>query len=278
MTKQVVSPRYILEEIVWHKQQEVAQMQQELPLTAVQNQLSAAPPVRDFLKALQENAHHPSLIAEVKKASPSRGIIRADFDPVAIAQSYQKGGAACLSVLSDEKFFQGSFNNLRLVRQQVTLPLLCKEFIIDPYQIYLARTAGADAVLLIAAILSDEELKSFLQIIHDLGMNALVEVHTLAELDRVLQLDNLRLVGINNRNLEDFTVNLDTTKQLLTQRQQQLQSFRITFVSESGIYTPADLSFVAEVGARAVLVGESLVKQNDVEQAVQILLGKTHQF
>ncbi|BAY16930.1 indole-3-glycerol phosphate synthase [Anabaenopsis circularis NIES-21] len=278
MTKQVVSPRHILEEIVWHKQQEVAQMQQELPLTAVQNQLSAAPPVRDFLKALQENSHHPSLIAEVKKASPSRGIIRADFDPVAIAQSYQKGGAACLSVLTDENFFQGSFNNLRLVRSQVTLPLLCKEFIIDPYQIYLARTAGADAVLLIAAILSDQELQSFLQIIHDLGMTALVEVHTLAELDRVLTLNNLRLVGINNRNLEDFTVDLKTTQQLLSQRQQQLQSFRITFVSESGIYTPADLSFVAEVGARAVLVGESLVKQHDVEQSVQILLGKTHQF
>ncbi|MBU7583848.1 MAG: indole-3-glycerol phosphate synthase TrpC [Nostoc sp. TH1S01] len=278
MTKQVDAPRHILEEIVWHKQQEVAQMQQEVSLTAVKNQLSAAPPVRDFLQALQENAHHPSLIAEVKKASPSRGIIRADFDPVAIAQSYQNGGAACLSVLTDEKFFQGSFNNLRLVRSQVSLPLLCKEFIIDPYQIYLARTAGADAVLLIAAILSDRELQNFLHLIHDLGMTALVEVHTLAELDRVLQLDNLHLVGINNRNLEDFTVDLNTTRQLLSQRQQQIQNLNLTVVSESGIYTPADLSFIAEVGARAVLVGESLVKQNDVENAVHILLGKNQQF
>ncbi|BAY39438.1 indole-3-glycerol phosphate synthase [Nostoc sp. NIES-2111] len=272
MTNQIAPPRHILDEIVLHKRQEVAQLQQEVSLTALQQQLETAPAVRDFLKALQENSHKPSLIAEVKKASPSRGIIRADFDPVAIAKSYEKGGAACLSVLTDEKFFQGGFNNLRLVRQQVSLPLLCKEFIIDPYQIYLARTAGADAVLLIAAILSDEELQNFLQLIHDLGMNALIEVHTLAELDRVLKLQDLRLLGINNRNLEDFTVDLKITQQLLSQRQQQIQNLDITIVSESGIYTPADLLFVAEVGARSVLVGESLVKQTDVEQATRSLL------
>ncbi|RCJ21845.1 indole-3-glycerol phosphate synthase [Nostoc minutum NIES-26] len=266
------SIRHILDEIVWHKKQEVAQMQKELPLAFLHNQLTTAPTVRNFLTALQENPSQPSLIAEVKKASPSRGIIREDFDPVAIAQAYERGGAACLSVLTDQKFFQGSFANLRAVRSHVALPLLCKEFIIDPYQIYVARTAGADAVLLIAAILSDEELQDFLQVIHDLGMNALVEVHTLAELDRVLKLDNLRLVGINNRNLENFTVDLETTQQLLAQRQQQLQSLGITVVSESGLYTPADLSLVAEAGVRAVLVGESLVKQSDVEQAVRSLL------
>ncbi|MFN6569995.1 indole-3-glycerol phosphate synthase TrpC [Dendronalium sp. ChiSLP03b] len=266
------SIRHILDEIVWHKKQEVAQMQKELPLAFLHNQLTTAPTVRNFLTALQENPSQPSLIAEVKKASPSRGIIREDFDPVAIAQAYERGGAACLSVLTDQKFFQGSFANLRAVRSHVALPLLCKEFIIDPYQIYVARVAGADAVLLIAAILSDEELQDFLQVIHDLGMNALVEVHTLAELDRVLKLDNLRLVGINNRNLENFTVDLETTQQLLAQRQQQLQSLGITVVSESGLYTPADLSLVAEAGVRAVLVGESLVKQSDVEQAVRSLL------
>ncbi|QSJ14675.1 indole-3-glycerol phosphate synthase TrpC [Nostoc sp. UHCC 0702] len=271
MTQQV-APRHILEEIVWYKWQEVAQMQQELPLAALQNQLTAAPPVRNFLTALQQNPSQPSLIAEVKKASPSRGIIRADFDPVAIAQAYDRGGAASLSILTDHKFFQGSFDNLGRVRSHLTLPLLCKEFIIDPYQIYLARTAGADAVLLIAAILSDQKLQEFLQLIHQLGMNALVEVHTLAELDRVLNLNDLRLVGINNRNLEDFTVDLAITQQLLAQRQQQLQSLGITVVSESGLYTPADLSFVAQAGARAVLVGESLVKQNDIEQAVRNLL------
>lgn len=272
MTNQVAPPRHILEEIVLHKRQEVAQMQQELPLASLRQQLNSAPTVRNFLNALQENPNQPSLIAEVKKASPSRGIIRADFDAVAVAQAYERGGAACLSVLTDQKFFQGSFDNLRRVRSQVALPLLCKEFIIDRYQIYLARTAGADAVLLIAAILSDQELQAFLQLIHDLGMNALVEVHTLAELDRVLKLDNLSLVGINNRNLEDFTLDLKTTQQLLAQRQQQLQSLDITVVSESGLYTPADLSLVAEAGARAVLIGESLVKQSDVEQAVRSLL------
>ncbi|RCJ35639.1 indole-3-glycerol phosphate synthase [Nostoc punctiforme NIES-2108] len=272
MTIQVATSRHILEEIVSHKRQEVAQMQQELPLPSLRQQLNTAPTVRNFLTALQENPNQPSLIAEVKKASPSRGIIRADFDPIAIAQAYERGGAACLSVLTDEKFFQGGFDNLRRVRQQVALPLLCKEFIIDRYQIYLARTAGADAVLLIAAILSDRELQDFLRVIHDLGMIALVEVHTLAELDRVLKLDNLSLVGINNRNLEDFTLDLGTTQQLLAERQQQLQSLDITVVSESGLYTPADLSLVAEAGARAVLIGESLVKQRDVEQAVREIL------
>ncbi len=272
MTNPVALSRHILEDIVLHKKQEVAQMQQELPLASLQQQLNAAPTVRNFLTALQENPSQPSLIAEVKKASPSRGIIRADFDPVAIAQAYERGGAACLSVLTDQKFFQGSFDNLRRVRSHVALPLLCKEFIINPYQIYLARTAGADAVLLIAAILSDQELQDFLRLIHDLGMNALVEVHTLAELDRVLQLDDLRLVGINNRNLEDFTLDLGTTQQLLARRQPDLQSLDITVVSESGLYTPADLSLVAEAGARAVLIGESLVKQSDIEQAVRSLL------
>ncbi|MBP5973550.1 indole-3-glycerol phosphate synthase TrpC [Brasilonema sp. CT11] len=267
-----VRPRHILEEIVWYKNQEVAQMRQELPLATLQQQLNAAPNVRDFLTALKQNPHQPSLIAEVKKASPSRGVLRTDFDPVAIAQAYEQGGAACLSVLTDTKFFQGSFDNLRNIRQQVALPLLCKEFIIDIYQIYYARVAGADAVLLIAAILSDEALQDFLRVIHDLGMKALVEVHSLAELDRVLKLDDLRLVGINNRNLEDFTVDITLTQQLVEQRRSKLQSFGITIVSESGLYTPADLSFVAQAGVRAVLVGESLIKQADLQQAVRSLL------
>jgi len=267
-----VRPRDILKEIVWHKRQEVAQMRQELPLASLQQQLSTAPTARNFLTALQENPHVPSVIAEVKKASPSRGVVRADFDPVAIATAYERGGAACLSVLTDSKFFQGSFDNLRKIRQKVALPLLCKEFIIDIYQIYYARVAGADAVLLIAAILTDEEIQDFARVIHNLGMKALVEVHTLAELDRVLKLDNIRLIGINNRNLEDFTLDIKTTQELSEQRRSQLQSYGITLVSESGLHTPADLSFVAEVGARAVLVGESLVKQADIEKAVRSLL------
>ena len=266
------SPRHILEKIVWHKQQEITQMHRNLPLAELQDRVSNAPSPRDFPLALQQSSSQPSLIAEVKKASPSKGVIRADFDPVEIAQAYERGGAACLSVLTDRKFFQGSFDNLVAIRQRVELPLLCKEFIIDPYQIYLARVAGADAVLLIAAILSDQELQEFLQVIQSLGMNALVEVHTLAELDRVLALSGVRLVGVNNRNLEDFTVDIGTTQQLLTERREQLHNLDITLVSESGLYTPADLALVAEAGARTVLIGESLVKQTDLEQAVSSLI------
>ena len=266
------SPRHILEKIVWHKQQEITQMHRNLPLAELQDRVSNAPSPRDFPLALQQSSSQLSLIAEVKKASPSKGVIRADFDPVEIAQAYERGGAACLSVLTDRKFFQGSFDNLVAIRQRVELPLLCKEFIIDPYQIYLARVAGADAVLLIAAILSDQELQEFLQVIQSLGMNALVEVHTLAELDRVLALSGVRLVGVNNRNLEDFTVDIGTTQQLLTKRREQLHNLDITLVSESGLYTPADLALVAEAGARTVLIGESLVKQTDLEQAVSSLI------
>lgn len=263
---------HILEEIVYHKQQEVAQMSARQPLAALQRQVTTAPEPIDFLLALQQSSSRPSLIAEVKKASPSKGVIRADFDPVKIAQAYERGGASCISVLTDEKFFQGSFANLRAIRQSIALPLLCKEFIIDPYQIYLARVAGADAVLLIAAILDDQELREFLFLIHSLGMKALVEVHTLAELDRVLSLPDLCLVGINNRNLNDFTVDLGTTQKLIAARQEQLSSLGITVVSESGLHTSADLALVAEAGARAVLIGESLVKQIDLEQAVLNLM------
>lgn len=261
-------PRHILEEIVWHKEQEVAQMYENLPLATVQSQVAAGVAARDFRQALQQSPNRPSLIAEVKKASPSKGVIQADFDPVKIAQAYERGGASCISVLTDEKFFQGSFANLRAIRQSVELPLLCKEFIIDPYQIYLARAAGADAVLLIAAILSDQDLKEFLTVVHSLGMNALVEVHTLAELDRVLALPEQRLIGINNRNLKDFTIDLGTTQQLIAVRREQLLDSDVTIVSESGLHTPADLAVVAKAGARSVLIGESLVKQTDPEQAV----------
>ena len=262
------SPQHILEEIVWHKEKEVELMREQLPLKELQQQIIDASSPHDFLIALQQSSTRPSLIAEVKKASPSKGIIREDFDPVAIAKAYSRGGAACLSVLTDQKFFQGSFDNLRAIRKSVELPLLCKEFVIDPYQIYLARTAGADAVLLIAAVLSDQDLQEFLKIVHGLGMTALVEVHTLAELDRVLALSDLRLVGINNRNLEDFTVDIGTTQQLMAQRREQIQKLGIMVVSESGLHTSADLAVVVEAGVHAVLIGESLIKQSDIEQAV----------
>lgn len=272
MNTSSVKPKPILQEIYEYKLQEVAQRIQQLPLATLKEQVSTAHSSRNFLQALRRNSRKPSLIAEVKKASPSKGIIRADFDPIAIARAYELGGASCISVLTDTKFFQGSFENLRKVRDNVKLPLLCKEFIIDPYQIYLARVNGADAVLLIAAILSDAKITQLLQLTRQLGMTALIEVHTLEEIDRVLTIPGVQLIGINNRNLEDFSVSLETTQYLLSRRWGKINCRGITIVSESGLYTAADLAIVAAAGADAVLVGESLVKQNDLEQAVISLI------
>ncbi len=265
------SPRNILEEIVWHKESEVDQMRERLPLRELQHQVLKAAPTRDFVAALRQGKTQPAVIAEVKKASPSKGVLREDFDPVAIAQAYQRGGASCVSVLTDRKFFQGSFDYLSQIRAAIDLPLLCKDFVIYPYQMYLARARGADAVLLIAAVLTDKDLQYFLKIAHSLKMAALVEVHTLEELDRVLALEGVALVGINNRNLQDFSVDLQTTCQLLAARQAQLRERNILVVSESGLHTAADLTQVAAAGAGAVLVGESLVKQPDPTEALQQL-------
>ncbi|MCT7959360.1 indole-3-glycerol phosphate synthase TrpC [Laspinema sp. D1] len=259
-------PRHILEEIVWHKEIEVEAWRDRQPLLELQKLLQAVPAPKDFLGALVSASKQPAAIAEIKKASPSKGVIREDFDPVTIAQSYQKGGAACLSVLTDSKFFQGSFDYLKAVREVVDLPLLCKDFIIYPYQIYLARVNGADAVLLIAAILSDKDLQYFIKIAKALGVTPLIEVHTLEELDRVLALDGVTLIGINNRNLEDFTVDLGTTCQLLEQRRDRLEN--IIVVSESGLQTPDDLKRVVDAGAKAVLIGEAFMKQPDPGEAL----------
>jgi indole-3-glycerol phosphate synthase len=261
-------PRHILEEIVWYKEGEVARLRERQPLSELQKKIALASPPLDFLAALRHGKTQPALIAEVKKASPSKGVIREDFDPVAIAQDYVAGGASCLSILTDSKFFQGSFQNLQLIRAVVDIPLLCKEFIIYPYQIYYARYHGADAVLLIAAILSDQDLRYFTKIIKSLGMTALIEVHTEEELTRVLALPEVSLIGINNRNLEDFSVDITTTQKLFASQQQVLQDREILVVSESGIHQEIDLGFVLKSGARAVLIGESLVKQTDVKQAI----------
>lgn len=268
-------PNNILEEIVWHKEIEVEKMRERVPLRELQKQALTVAPTRDFVGALKQGKTKPALIAEVKKASPSKGILREDFDPIAIALSYQQGGASCLSVLTDEKFFQGSFDNLAKVRSVVDLPLLCKDFIIYPYQMYLARLRGADAVLLIAAILSDQYLQYFVKIANSLKMAALIEVHSLEELDRVLALDGVTLVGINNRNLEDFSLDLQTTCQLLATRGQQLQERNILVVSESGLHTAEDLNLVSTAGAAAVLIGESLVKQPDPQLAINHLFAKS---
>ncbi|MDX2216487.1 MAG: indole-3-glycerol phosphate synthase TrpC [Oculatellaceae cyanobacterium bins.114] len=268
------APQNILEEIVWHKEVEVEQMRERTPLQELQHVVKTMAPPRNFGAALEQAHLQPALIAEVKKASPSKGVIRADFDPVAIAQAYESAGAACISVLTDQKFFQGNFTYLRQIREIVDLPLLCKDFIIYPYQIYMARVNGADAVLLIAAILSDKDLQYFLKIATALGMTALIEVHTLEELDRVLTLENVTLVGINNRNLETFAVDLDTTSQLLAKRIDTLQERNIAIVSESGLHHFEDLQRVQQAGANAVLIGESLVKQPDPAAAIATLFAQ----
>ncbi|NRB07147.1 MAG: indole-3-glycerol phosphate synthase TrpC [Richelia sp.] len=261
-------PNHILEKIVWHKEIEVDQRRLKESLQDLQRQVKDAPPPKNFLAALQQGKTKPALIAEVKKASPSKGVLCEDFDPVAIASEYESGGASCISVLTDEKFFQGSFNYLANIRATVNLPILCKDFIIYPYQMYLARLKGADAVLLIAAILSDRDLQYFLKIANALNMTALIEVHTLEELDRVLTLDGVSLVGINNRNLEDFSVDLQTSCQILTTRAESLHKQGILVVSESGLHNKEDLDVVQKVGASAVLIGESLVKQQDIKLAI----------
>ncbi len=267
-------PRHILEKIVWHKETEVAALRERLPLADLQRQVLDAPPARDFIAALRAGYTTPALIAEIKKASPSKGVIREDFDPVAIAQTYAAHGATCLSVLTDKTFFQGDFEYLAQIRAAVDLPLLCKEFVIYPYQMYLARSKGADAVLLIAAILSDQDLNYFVQIAKALGMAVLVEVHTLDELDRVLAVPGLALIGINNRDLETFTTRLETTAELIETRRDQLTASGVLVVSESGIHTPADLKAVAAAGAEAVLVGESLIRQPDPGVAIDQLYEK----
>ncbi|MBD2778044.1 indole-3-glycerol phosphate synthase TrpC [Iningainema tapete] len=268
-------PKNILEEIIWHKEVEVEQMREKLSLQELQRQVLSSPPTLDFVAALRQGKTKPALIAEVKKASPSKGILRPDFDPVAIALKYQQGGASCISVLTDTKFFSGSFENLAKVRTAVDIPLLCKDFVIYPYQMYLARLQGADAVLLIAAVLNTQDLQYFLKIANALKMAALIEVHTVAELDNVLALDGVSLIGINNRNLEDFSVKLSNTCEILAARGKELQERNIVVVSESGIDRTEDLNVVLLAGASAVLIGESLVKQPDPELAITHLFGKS---
>jgi indole-3-glycerol phosphate synthase len=261
-------PQNILERIVWHKEREVERFRKQMPLADLQREVLSAPPARDFLAALRGSERTPALIAEVKKASPSRGVIRESFDPVAIAQAYEAGGATCLSVLTDAEFFQGSFDYLAAVREVVTIPLLCKEFILYPYQMYMARVKGADAVLLIAAILSDEDLRYFTKIAHALGMNVLVEVHTLEELDRVLAIERIQLIGINNRNLETFETSLATTERLLHERQTVLQSRDLFIISESGFHQAEDVATAQQAGAHGILVGESLMRQTELGAAI----------
>lgn len=261
----------ILDEIVAQKLKEAARLPTKsvsaADLNAAMNRRGVR---RDFLAALRRPNRGPvALIAEVKKASPSAGVIRPDFDPVAIAREYEAAGASCLSVLTDEKFFQGSLEYLRQIRQAVKLPLLRKDFIIDERQILEAIENGADAILLIVAILEDRQLNRFHALAVEAGLAALVEVHDEAQLRRALKLD-ARLIGVNNRNLKSFKVDLANTERLAAQL--PVNAERV-LVAESGIHTREDVERVARCGAKAILVGESLMRGKSIGQKVSELLG-----
>ena len=265
-------PRNLLEKIVWAKDREVEAARQKVPLETLKQQIRTLPPTRNFVQALQDPVVKPAVIAEVKKASPSKGVIREDFDPVAIAQAYAAGGASCLSVLTDKTFFQGGFDVLIAVREAVELPLLCKEFVLSPYQLFQARAAGADAVLLIAAILSDQDLRYLHKAAAALGLCVLVEVHDAAELERVLGIGRFPLIGINNRDLTTFETDLATTERLMASLGDRCAAQNVLLVSESGLFTRSDLDRVESVGAGAVLVGEALMRQDDVKTALETLI------
>ena len=255
----------VLDNIIEHKQQEIAAAKTQLPFGDLQAQLSAAPFIRDFRSALV-SGKPLGLIAEVKKASPSAGIIREDFDPVSIAQTYEQAGAQCLSVLTDENFFQGHLDFLREIRQQVTIPVMRKEFIIDRYQILEARCAGADCVLLIAECLDDDQLADLYEYAHELGMETLIELYEPENLDRVLK-TGTQLVGINNRDLRSFETSLEHTFRMM-----ESVPDNISLVSESGIRTHDDITRLQQAGVAGVLVGESLMRQPDIRQAVHSLM------
>jgi indole-3-glycerol phosphate synthase len=256
----------ILDEIVATKRREVAAARLRMPLEELEAQAVEAPPVRDFRAAL-EGPGPIQLIAEVKKASPSARVIRADFDPIAIARTYQAHGAACLSVLTDVPYFQGHLSYLARIRAAVAIPLLRKDFLIDEYQVVEARLAGADAILLIAEILDDAMMDHLIARARALGMAALVEFHDEANLPRVLAA-GADLVGINNRDLRRFVTDLDLTLRLRDQVPPG-----VVLVSESGIKTRRDVERLEAAGVSAILVGETLMRADDIGLAVERLLG-----
>jgi indole-3-glycerol phosphate synthase len=259
----------VLSRILYHKRQEVAHQQAAIPPDALQQRATEAPPTRDFAAALRE-AGGIALIAEIKKASPSRGVLLEHFDHHELARTYSEHGAAALSVLTDEHFFQGHLSYLHDIRTRPegAPPLLRKDFLLDPYQLYEARAAGADAVLLIVAALNDAMLRSLLDLTHTLGMAALVEVHTADELERALAA-GARIVGVNNRDLHMFTTTLETTERLAARLPGG--SARPLLVSESGIVRAADVARLRDCGVDAVLVGEALVTAPDIGTRVREL-------
>jgi len=264
-----------LDEILAHKRGEVAREQAARPLAEVRAAAEAASPPLDFVRALRGAPSRPALIAEIKRRSPSRGLLAPDFDPPRLARIYRESGAACISVLTDERYFGGSLAQLTGVRgQESGIPLLRKDFICDPYQVYQARAAGADAVLLIVAALTPEQLRDLHALARELGMAALIEVHIAAELETALACTPA-LVGINNRDLHTFTVSLATTERLA----QQIPA-EVCVVAESGIHGRGDLARLAVIprpdgtlGIDAILVGEALVTAADVAAKVREMVG-----
>ncbi len=257
----------ILETIIARKREEIAEAKSRLSVSELESRLSGAPPVRDFVEALR-SADDVGLIAEVKKASPSAGVIRADFDPVEIAKTYAASGANCISVLTDEHFFQGHLDYLTLVRAAVTLPVLRKDFLLDPYQVIEARAAGADCVLLIAECLDDDTLARLYHKAVELGMSALIELFEPENLERVLRL-NPPMIGINNRNLKTFVTDLDHTLKL-----RPMIPADCLLISESGIRTRADVLHLQAGGVGGILVGETLMRSEPISAKVRELLGR----
>ncbi len=260
----------ILNQIVAHKREEVAAAKAAFPSERLEEQLAQVEePPRGFIRALRTTAESDwtAIIAEVKKGSPSKGVIRPDFDPLTIAEIYQEHGATCLSVLTDERFFMGHLLYLSKIREQVSLPLLRKDFICDPYQIAEARVAGADAILLIAAMLEKEQLIEFSQRATELHLDVLLEIHDEQDLEKALATD-CELIGINNRNLRTFATDLATTERLLP-----LIPASHFVVAESGITGRADVLRLQKAGAAGFLVGESLMREDDIGSKLKELQG-----
>ncbi len=256
-----------LTEICAEKRSHVRKRRANITSSAMHDQLRIQSPPRGFVKAIEEKtATGFALIAEIKKASPSKGLIREDFDPPTHARAYEAGGAACLSILTDMPFFQGADEYLVAAQAACTLPCLRKDFMIDPWQVEESRALGADAILIIMAALDDSLAGEIEATAHELGMDVLVEVHDEIELERALRLKS-RLLGINNRNLKTFETTLDTTREL----SKRAPADRL-LISESGLNSPADLADMAGFGARTFLIGESLMRQDDVEAATKALL------